>query len=238
MMKQLLSILVFATSIPAASFAKSERVISVHGSCTKQVVPDRGSITLASEFLDKDLKKSVKRATETYEEVRKKIQALKLPNFEMTTSEYSVQEMNEWQKDRNVFKGFRTRMGLQIVTSDIKRLGEVIPIASEHEIRDVGQISLFLSDELSDNERRGCLQDATRDAKRKAEKIAQGAGVSLGPVQSITEGADAGGPIVIQQRQMMKSAMAMEADAAGAPPSIESGKQTIRVSVNASFEIN
>jgi uncharacterized protein YggE len=82
-----------------------DHVISTHGSCTRKVTADRGSVTVTAEHSDKDLKSAIKKTTEQYERVRAEIRKLGLENLELTTNEYDVREVVEWEKDKRVDMG-------------------------------------------------------------------------------------------------------------------------------------
>ena len=117
-----------AVMIGQPSFAVEPlpRQVSVSGQCSKQVTPDRGAVTLTAQFRDTDLKTAIKRTTEAYERAREGVQKLKLDDVELTTSEYQVHQVTEWENNKSVPKGFEARMGLRVVTSSIARIGDVI----------------------------------------------------------------------------------------------------------------
>jgi uncharacterized protein YggE len=96
-----------------------DRTISVSGECHHMVTPDRGALTVTAEFRDMDLRAASRKATEAYEKVRDQVKRLSLENVELRTSEYTLSEINEWESTsgghgRNVFKGYRARMGLYV----------------------------------------------------------------------------------------------------------------------------
>jgi uncharacterized protein YggE len=69
---------------------------------------------------------------------------------------------------------------------------------------------------------RDALKDSLKDAKAKAEALAAGAGLTLGEIKSVTEGASAG-PIPVDVRAMDSAAK------------IEPGTQTIEASVTVTY---
>src|SRR5437870_3236892 len=123
--------LIFSSSLWAAEHPL-EHLISVSGDCLRSVSHDRASITLTAESLNKDMKVASQEASTTYEKVREAIKRLDLKNAEFQTTEFSVQEQREWEKNSSVFKGYKAKMGLVISTSDLKRLGDVISIAAKN----------------------------------------------------------------------------------------------------------
>ncbi len=206
------------------------------GTCSRQITPDRGSITVTVETMDMDLQVASKKATDNYEKVKDAVQKLRLDNANISTSEYSLIEVKEWQKDRNVFKGFRARMGLRVATSSIQKLGEVIAIAAKHGVRDVGSLNTFLSQEKLLKEQSNCLEEAGANATARATRLAASLDAKIGDVLEITEfQAAPEGP-----RPMMRAMMAKSMDMAGgaeSAPSVEAGSQTLNVTIYATFAL-
>jgi uncharacterized protein YggE len=213
-----------------------ERQVTVTGSCSRQVTTDRGSIVLTADVRDDNLKSAIKKASRQYDRAVDAIKKLRLENAELQTVEYNVGEVREWEKNKNVFKGYRARIGLSVSTSDIPRLSEVMEIAAREEIRDVGALTSFLSTEKIRKEQDLCLKEAAEHAKSKAENLADSLGAHLGHVATINESNVTTPPrIMPMMRQAMFKAGAEAPQEA--PNTIEGGKQEINATVNVSFEL-
>ena len=215
--------------------ASIERQVSVSGVCNRMVTPDRASIILTVEFQDMDLKTATHKVSESYERVQSQIKNLRLENANLRTVEYSVNEIREWEKDHQVMKGFRARMGLWISTSEIQRLGDVINIASQEKVKNVGALQTFLSDDKQLEEHLACLKDAAENAKVKAEKLAHALGAHLGEVLTVTEGEVSAprGPRPEMMMQMENSGGGRLAKSMA--PAIEAGQQNVALTLSVSF---
>lgn len=207
------------------------RVVSVSGACIRNVIPDRGAIVVIVDAKDADSRRAQTSATRQYESLRTKIASLKLPDGELSTSEYLSEEIREWEKDRQVSKGFHTRIGLRVETSDVGRLGEVIEIASRDGIHDLSGLQLFASTKKLLEEKMGCLKEASEQAKAKAESLAKALGAKVGEVLTIQENASPDSP---SPPPMPRGMMAMAAKSV-AVPQIEPGKIEISTAVQVSF---
>lgn len=223
-----------ALVIGAASAAQAaDRTVSVSGQCLRTALPDRGSIVITPDFQDKDIKLATRKATESYEKIKKEVQALKLKDLELQTNEYSVNEQIDYVKGKSVSRGYRARMGLLITTSETSRLGEVIAIAANNSVKDVGALSTFLSDEKSREEREACLEEAIQHASAKASRMAKAAGARLGKIVTLVE--EQGYAPQPVRPMMMEKAYAGMADAAAPAPVIDSSSQKIQLSVSAVY---
>lgn len=212
-----------------------QRQVSVGGRCVRAVLPDRGSITITVDVLDKDLRAASRQAALSYERLKQAIEKLPLADPSLTTSEYSVREERSWEKDRQVSKGFRARLGLKVVTSSIDKLGEVLALAAREGVQDVGALQTFLSDEKRLKEQMECLRQAAENARAKAEKLAVSLGARLGEVLGVREQGSGGSPGPTPQISMMT----LDAAAARSmpAPSVVAGTQTLELEVEVAFAL-
>ena len=229
---RLMIVLFLAASTATAFAAETEKKVTVSGHCTREVVADRGAISLTSEFKSKDPRTAAAEATRAYENVKAAVKRLGLPDVEIKTTEYSVNELREWEKDKSVSKGFRARMGLAVTTSDIAKLGDVIDVATREGIQDVGRLTTYLSPEKLHKEKFNCLNEAALDARAKAERLAETLGSKLeGPLE-ISETGDAEPTI----RPMM-TAVARHMDVGAPAPVVDPGFETLSTSVQVTFRL-
>ena len=199
-----------------------------------KVVPDRGSITFTVEHQAKDQKEAVKKINQQMNELKERIQKLKLDDVEFKTTNYNVYPVRDWEKDRYVDKGFKANMGLEIQTSEIPRLGEAMVEASKAGVQNVGAMTSFLSLEKSRQEYLKCLDVASEDARRKAEQLAKKLGFKVGEVLNIIESPQAQSrpQPFYEARMVMAKGMA---DAA--PVSVDAGTQNFSTTLQVVFAI-
>lgn len=229
-----IGLILFQSNLFAADLI--QRQITVSGECNHMVTPDRGSITLTVEFQNRELSKATQDAANSYERLSSAIKKLNLKDFNMKTSEYTVNQVQEWENNKQVNKGFRARMGLWISTSEIGRVGEVIAAASKEKVKDVNSLQTYLSDDKQLQEEMSCLADAAKNARLKAEKLMQAMEAKLGPVMTVNE---TGRSMPSWPRPMMAkyATRAMSMEAADAAPSVEAGQQNLSLNIQVSFFI-
>ena len=229
--------LVFVLLSPMLAFAESGdvvRSVSVTGTCHRELVPDKAQLNMVAQAINsRDLKSAVNEAVKSYEATRAQLQKLKLKDAEMTTSEYNVQPVYDWANNKQTLRGYQARIGLRFESSDIDRMGDVMAVAAENNMKDVGQWQLIISPAKYKQAAQECLAEAALDARANAEKMAGALGAKLGPILSLSQ-QGAYQPPVYPMARMMK-AEAMSTDVAS--PSIDAGKQEISISINASFGI-
>lgn len=231
-------VMFLAFLIPFQVFASSDlRTVSVSGNCIKKVSPDRGTVTLVSQYTEKDAKMASQKAMATYEKIRQAVQKLKLKDLELQTSEYSVQEQFDYVNNKSVSKGMRASLGLQITTSEIPRLGEVIALSQLFEINRVTDLSTFLSAEKSKMTREDCLVEAIKNAHSKAEKMAESAKAKVGNVQLIDENPNRSTGNESAYAMMNEAAASPQSRSTNLAPGIESKPELVSVNVLVKFEL-
>jgi len=229
--------IIFLFLLSFNAMAATERTISVTGQCMRKVAPDRGTVTLVSQFVDRSATVASRKATDGYQKIREVVQKMKLKDLEMQTSEYSVQELVDYPNGKRVSRGMQAALGLQIVTSEISRLGDVAALSSQLEINRVENLNTFLSPEKSKTTREACLAEAIKNARDKAIKMAQSVSLKVGDVLLIDENV----PLARELEGQAFRAMAKSDSAEGqgqVSPTIESRPETISVNVLVKFNLN
>jgi uncharacterized protein YggE len=225
----------FLLLVSSSLFASETKGVQVQGSCQIKVVPDRGTVSFTTENQSKDQKEAVKKTNSQMNDLKEKIQKLKLADSELKTTNYTVYPVREYEKDHYVDKGTKASMTIEVTTSEISRLGEAMVEASKVGIQNVGSMVTFLSLEKSQAEYLKCLDIASNDARKKADQLARKLGFKVGEVQSVIESP------MLQQQPTPYPERAMFAKGAmmdSAPVvSIEAGTQNFSTNILVTFEI-
>ena len=208
--------------------------VQVSGTCEVKVTPDRGSVSFSAENQFKNQEEAVKKTNQQMNDLKAKIQELKLANVEFKTTNYTVAPVREWEKDRLVDKGTRATMTLEVTTSEIPRLGEAMVEASKVGIQSVGSMTTFLSVEKSQAEYLTCLDIASHDARRKADQLAKKLGFKVGDVLNVVESPlPPREPVPYPaQRSLMAKGM-NEAT----PVSVDAGTQSFTTNIQVTYQI-
>ncbi len=234
-----LSLFLMAATATASVASADERQfvpgITVTGECLTKVAQDRGAVTVSSSVVQADARKATEEAIARHERVKKDVAALNLPDFAKQTLSMNVNEECDYNGNRRVCTGYRATVSTRFETSDIPRLGDVIAAASKSGTQDISGLSTFASPGALKKAREACLEVATKNAADKAQKLAAGAGVSLGKLVNLAE--DGQAPLEVAVPQFRARAMA-DGVAAMSAPSIDSQAEDLRVSVVALYAFN
>lgn len=232
----LTSISLLALTPLSPTLADQQRTgIAVTGECLKTIQRDRGAVTISSSIIAPTAKESSKKAIDAHERIKAEVQALKLPELTSATATYSVSQECSYNSkiSSRECSGYRTTLSTRFETPNFTNLEDIIGIASKLGAEDVSQLEAFVSPLVLKAERETCLEVATKNAQSKAQKIATGAGVTLGKLVSVTEG----GEEIDQLPRRVFAMGAAAAEKSSAGPTIDAHPYDLRVAVSAVYGI-
>lgn len=233
------SLLLLAHAVAATAEPTSPAGIQASGQCVKKVAHDRGSIVVSSSSVAPRSSEAAERTNKAHERVKREVAALGLKDAESETITYTVDEECTYENGKRSCRGYKATFATRFETSEIGRIGDIIDIASKSSSEQISELNTFVSPTTVRNVQESCLEIASKNAARKAEKLAAGAGVKLGKLLSLTEISSPtipGGPPVIQRYGLLRERGAPEMAAASAPE-ITSKPTEIEVLVRATYGV-
>ncbi|MEP4050886.1 MAG: SIMPL domain-containing protein [Litorimonas sp.] len=158
------------------------------------------------------------------------LEAAGIPKSDITTSQLSLQPQYDYRnRNKPTIKGYEARNTVTVKSDDIEQVGPMLDALVRAGVNNINQVKFSVKEPKSAMDK--ARKDAIREAKEKAEGMAEAAGVELGPLLSINE-SNRGG---YTPQPVMMRASAMEMSDAVTP--ISAGEQTMSVSVNLSYGI-
>ncbi len=225
-----LSMVVLTISVFAhmASAAESERAITVTGTAQIAAEPDMATINLGVTTQGRTAAAAVSANSDAMAKVLAKLSAAGIEDRDIQTSNFNVQP--QWDQQRlssgqRQIVGFWASNQLAVRVRDLDALGGVLDSVIEEGANTFNGLSFGLQE--PEPLRDAARKDAVADARRKAELLAEAAGVTLGPLMSLTEFGGGGAP-----QPMARMEMAM----ADSVP-IAAGEVGITASVNLVYAI-
>jgi uncharacterized protein YggE len=215
---------------PGAMAPAGIQTVSVSGHGETTVAPDTASISLGVDVTKPTLSEAQAQATDQATAVIATLKAAGIAAKDIQTTSYNVNILYDTSRhgDPNQVQGYEVTNQLQVTVRDTAKLGQLLDQAVKAGANDVSGISFFVDDQTAAASEARRL--AVEDAHTKAEELATAAGLTLGPVITITEGAETP---VIPMYPMPEAAMA-KADAA---VPVEAGSSTVAVDVSIAYEL-
>ncbi|WP_341640095.1 SIMPL domain-containing protein [Phycobacter sp. K97] len=205
------------------------RQISVTGEARTEVAPDRASITLGVTAKAESAADAMRAVSQDMAAVIDGLRAAGIAAEDMQTQRISVDPV--WSgghydsgSGKREITGFVASNTLLVRVRDLGNLGAILDDVLDAGANEFRGLSFGVADRAAVLDQiRG---DAVRDAIRKARQLAEAAGMTLGPVRSISEHGGGGGVPM----------MAMEMARSGGVP-VEAGSLSFEHGVSVVFDL-
>ncbi|HEX6290415.1 MAG TPA: SIMPL domain-containing protein [Herpetosiphonaceae bacterium] len=214
-------------SIVAATSTSPVRQITVVGKGEAKATPDKASVQLGVQTEAETARQALTDNNGKMQALIDKLKELGVAEKDIQTSNISIYPRYD-DKGRDVL-GYQVSNTVTVTIRNISQTGELLDKVVDAGANSVMGIA-FTIDQPSAVEQQA-RDAAIKDARARAEAMAQATSANLGQVLSITENIGATPPPVYP----MAERSAMAADAAAVP--IQSGEQTINAQVQITYEL-
>jgi len=224
-----------ASPVVAQDQARLPGRISIVGEGKAAAAPDTAIFDAGVVTIAETAQAALEQNTKSITALLAALKAAGIAGRDVATSGFAVQSRFVYsqpepgrQPEQLKLEGYEVRNSVTAKVRDLSKLGAILDVAVQHGANQIGAIGFEIQnkDALVDKAR----QDAIADAKRKAEKAAQAAGLKLGRVLSLSEIVQHGLP-----RPLAGDITSFRA--AGASVPVESGEQSLGAYVEMTWEI-
>lgn len=208
--------------------------ITVTGTAKVTAVPDVAIITLGIVNDGTSVAIAQKGVTDKMNGIINSLKSeFKIESKDIKTENYSVQPKYDWSDGRQRIIGYTVNQSVQVKVRDFDKTGNIFAKATELGANSVYGPNFMIDDpEKSKAEAR---EKAIKQAKEKANLLADQVGIKLGRIVNFYEG---GNEVANVAYGMGGYAMAEALDMAkSSAPAIEAGSQDIQLTVSISYEI-
>ena len=201
--------------------AQDLRTISVDGSSTIKVAPDKATISISIENTAKDAKLASAQNAQIMQNIQSAILGLAITKDKMQTTNYNLYPVYNTKDNSREIIGYNVSNEITVTIDNIDMVGTVIDTAINAGASNVNSIEFGLKDSQVYKDK--VLQQAIADAKRKAQ-------VNVVSVNT--------GSTYIEAKNFNNAMYMRTADATGATSPIQSGDISVRANVSVVFEMN
>lgn len=212
------------------SEAHDMSIISVSATATSNVAPDRAVVSAGILTQGRSAREAMQANATLMTDVFEQLDDAGIAKKNIQTSQLSLQPRFDYSDRRApTIEGYDARNQVTVKSDDIEKVGPMLDALVAAGVNTINNVSFEVKDtKAAKNEAR---TQAVKDAKDKAEAMAEAAGVSLGKLISMNEGSNATMPNFPSPGVRME----MAADMANTP--VSAGEQTLSVTVSLSYSI-
>ncbi len=158
------------------------------------------------------------------------LKSLGVEEKNIKTTNYSVSPDYDYSQGKQTAKGYTVTQSMEVRIKPIEKANSAIDAATKNGANMVGSITFILDDETKKELQNKARKDAVKDAKEKAESLANAAGLRLGRIIDVQEN---GGYQPFTERIMMAAPGGGETDT---KTELNPGENTIETTVTLSYE--
>ncbi len=204
-------------------------LITVGGLGEVTSVPDMASITIGTMVDRPTVGEAQRENTRIMNDVIAAIKGFGVEDNDIKTANYDISPRYDYVDGRSSIGGYVVSQSVMVKIRDLASVGNIIAAAGEKGANQVGGIT-FVIDEREELENEARVA-AFEDAKRKAQMLADAAGVKLRRIVSFSESTNGGYPVPVYA--YAERAMGM----GGGSPDIEAGSSDVISNVTVTYEL-
>lgn len=209
--------------------SEANRQIEVQGSATIEARPDVAKLTLGVQTGPQSTAEAALRILEQrFSNVVESISSAGVNEEDIRTTNLSINPVYDFAEGRQTLRGFEASESVEVTIRDLTQVGEVLTRATGEGVNQAGGITF--SSENEEMIQTEAEQEAIKDARQKAEMLADALGVRLGDVKSFNASSQKGG-------QPIPFAADAAAVAERSQLPVPSGTQEVQANVTVTYEI-
>jgi uncharacterized protein YggE len=188
-MKNILIAMVLSLLLVAGCVDLGEKAtVSASGRAVLKVDPDKADIIVAIEHTDKSAQVAKDKVAASVEKIYEELYKLDIPRKDIATEYFNIYEEFDWtQEGGRKSLGYKTVHTLKITTENFDNIGDIVDAAVDAGATSVQSISFDMTEQRRSELRRQALEEASKDARMKAEAIASGLNGRLGSIVSVSD---------------------------------------------------
>lgn len=211
--------------------AEQQHSISINGEGKVTGIPDIAIIKLGYNAEKKSVAEAQKDNTEKMNAMIDKLKnEFKIETKDIATENYSISPQYDWTSGKQVLRGYSVSQTIRVKIRDLSKISQIIDAAGSLGLNQVNAL-VFEIDE-PEKLKEQAREEAMKQAKEKANALAEIAGVKLGRIISFRESANDSQPIPVYDNYVR-----LESAKAVSSPSIEAGSSEIIINILVEYEI-
>ena len=242
--------LIFALGAFAKNASKQDKIdqwgpttINVRGEGEILAKPDIGSFSFSVMAEGADASEAQTASAEKMNAILSYLSDEGVAEEDVKTQNYNLNPKYRWEPEfcpaggfcnrERVTDGFEVNQSVMVKVRDLDAAGDLISGVGERGATNISSLQFTIDD--MDTLQAEAREAAIADAKAKAEELADDLGVRLKRIRGFYE--EGGYPMPYGGDMMERAVMSMDMDDGAVAPSLPSGENTIRSTVNITYEI-
>lgn len=203
-------------------------LFTASGTGKATAIPNTAQLSLGVSKTAKSITDAQNQANAVINKLTADLKSLGILETDIKTTNYSVYPNYDYISGRQVTNGYTVSQNLEVKVKQIDKANSAIDIATSDGANIVGGLSFILDDKTQKDLEDQARKEAVTNAKEKAQKLADAAGIKLGKIVDVQENNGSAVPVY---RAMMAAGGGLDEKT-----DISPGENTVEITVTLSFE--
>ena len=165
----------------------SGNTINVQGDAELTFDPDEAEVWIGATFIKDTAEEAQAEVNKVINDIIDGLRYKGILEEDMETTRLSLYEEWSWDEGKRESVGWRATQTLKVKTSDMSKVSIIVDVAVENGANQINNINYGLSEAKEQEYKKQALTNAAKNAKEKAETIAESLGVKLGSIKTVSE---------------------------------------------------
>jgi uncharacterized protein YggE len=216
--------------VAPATVGEEPRGITVMAQGKASAEPDLAMITIGVETRDSTATLAAEENNDRMADVMDALRAVGVAEEDIQTIDYSIRAEIDWDDDEHRVIGYVVTNSVLVKMRDMDKVGDVLDAVTEAGANNIYGIQFTFDDPAKLREQ--ARAEAMAEARKKAEALAQLAGVRLGSPRQISESSTESAPYYLDQMYST-----VERAVGGGGASVSPGQLEVTVQVQVTYDI-
>lgn len=175
--------------LPMIASAQLPATLTISGKSTTEVTPDITVINISLSAVDMDYAKAMDLLQDKSKETKSFLKKKKITEEYIVSENFNINKRYNYENRKQVFKGYDASLNIRLeFVNDNELANSIINAIGESKSEAEVNVRFKLSQDLKDKVNDMLIEEAIKDARKKASIIASATDQSLGQIAKITYG--------------------------------------------------
>lgn len=183
----IIGMLILGLVAVAGCVQQEGNTINVQGTSELTFEPDQAEVWVGISVVKLTAEDAQAEANKVINDIIDGLRYKGIDEQDIETQQLSIYEERRYENGKSTVIGWRATQTLKVKTTDLTKVGTIVDIAVDNGANQINNINFGLTEEKEQEYKRQALAEATKNAKAKAETIADSLGVKLGKIKTVSE---------------------------------------------------
>jgi uncharacterized protein YggE len=174
-------------SFSVSTVSRQDQLFTVAAEGTTYGKPNQAEISLGITTQGSSVGDVQSQANRVINQIAKDVKSLGIEEKDIKTTQYNINPNYDYNSSPPRISGYTASITLQVLVRDLDKINQVVDTSTGGGANEVSGLVFGIDDDTLKDLQDQAREDAIREAKRKATKIASQAGVKLGRLMNVSE---------------------------------------------------